>query len=131
LGIKKFAIFKLFYLLNFSTCFCGYYLTNFGLILYTILLLYYITIYIIKELVLYIIKVIFWHSAKFKMKLIFPTFDILKFDAFTASLRFDLWLWEGVRMLNFTITTSHFFQNIKIGFLVHHYYYIRTLKVSF
>jgi hypothetical protein len=55
------------------------------------------------------------------MKLIFPTFDILKFDAFTASLRFDLWLWEGVRMLNFTITTSHFFQNIEIGFLVHHY----------
>ena len=31
-------------------------------------------------------------------------------------------LWEGVGTSNFRTTTSHFFQNVEIVFLVHHYY---------
>ena len=38
---------------------------------------------------------------------------------------------EGVGTSNFRTTTGLKFQNIEGVFLVHHYYYIRTSKVSF
>ncbi len=38
---------------------------------------------------------------------------------------------EGVGTSNFTTTTGHFFQYIKNGFLVDHYYDITTSKMAF
>jgi hypothetical protein len=37
---------------------------------------------------------------------------------------------EGVGTSNFRTTTGHFFQNVKIVFLVHHYYDITTSKLT-
>ena len=37
---------------------------------------------------------------------------------------------EGVRTSNFRTTTGHFFQNVEIVFLVHHYYDITTSKLT-
>ena len=39
--------------------------------------------------------------------------------------------WEGVGTSNFTTTTGHFFQNIEIVFLVHHYYYNQNIESVF
>jgi hypothetical protein len=37
---------------------------------------------------------------------------------------------EGVGTSNFRTTTGHFFQNVKIVFLVHHYFDITTSKLT-
>ena len=42
-----------------------------------------------------------------------------------------LLLWEGVRTSNFRTTTGHFFKNVEIVFLVHHYYNNQSVKSVF
>ena len=41
-----------------------------------------------------------------------------------------LFKWEGVGTSNFTTTTGDFFQNVKNGFWVDHYYDITTSKMA-
>ncbi len=71
-------------------------------------------------------KSLFYHPYFYLIKNIYQFYVVLIENQTLKTLRR-----EGVGTSNFTTMTGHFFQNIKIVFLVHHYYVIRTSKVSF
>jgi hypothetical protein len=49
---------------------------------------------------------------------------------FDCLIDVEMIIGEGVGTSNFKTTTGHFFQNVEIVFLVHHYYNITTLKLT-